>query len=39
MEGEILSSNRHMLELARGPGFTQKKHQEDGSVMVANLML
>jgi len=39
MEGEILSSNRHMLDLVRGLGFTLKKHPDDGGVMIANLML
>jgi GNAT superfamily N-acetyltransferase len=39
MEGEILSSNNHMLDLVRGLGFAFKNHPEDASVNIASHML
>ena len=39
MEGEILSSNRHMLDLVKSLGFTLQKHPDDGSVTIASHIL
>jgi acetyltransferase len=39
MEGEILSSNNHMLDLVRSLGFTLKHHPDDASVNIASHML
>jgi acetyltransferase len=39
MDGEILSSNNHMLDLVRSLGFTLKNHPEDASVNIANHIL
>ncbi len=39
MEGEILSSNHHMLDLVRSLGFTLQDSPDDASVRIANRVL